>query len=261
MDLQLKGKGVLVTGANRGIGREIAVQFAREGANVAICARDAEQLAKAEDELRGYGGKVRAMQADLLDAAECRRVVEEAATAFGRLDVLVNNASVNARGTLMGADDDTLMQRVYVKTLGAMRCSRAAIPHLVKSGAGRIVCIGGSTAREPGNIPAGLANSALANFVKHLSDEVAQYRILVNIIHPSFCRTDRYPERLAARAKQLNCSLEEAEASFAREFPIGRIVEPSDIAPLVLFFASPHASAITGQAIGIDGGACRAVAY
>jgi 3-oxoacyl-[acyl-carrier protein] reductase len=261
MDLQLKGKGVLVTGGNRGIGKEIAMQFAREGANVAICARNAEELSRAGDELRAFGGKVHTMKADLLQAAECERVVEESASAFGRLDVLVNNASVNARGTLLGADDDTLMQRVYIKTLGAMRCSRAAIPHLRKTGGGSIVCIGGSTAREPGNIPAGLANSALANFAKHLSDEVAQYKILVNVIHPSFCKTDRYPERLAARAKQLGCSLEEAEASFAREFPIGRIVEPSDIAPLALFLSSPHASAITGQAIGVDGGACRAVIY
>jgi len=106
-----------------------------------------------------------------------------------------------------------------------------------------------------------LGNSALANFSKNLSDEVAADQILVNVVHPSFCKTDRYPERLAARAKERAISLAEAEASFAAEFPIGRIVEPADIAPLVLFLASKHASAITGQAIAVDGGAGRSIIY
>jgi NAD(P)-dependent dehydrogenase (short-subunit alcohol dehydrogenase family) len=90
---------------------------------------------------------------------------------------------------------------------------------------------------------------------------VAAERITANIVHPPFTKTDRYPARRAARAKQLGVSEEEAEASFAAQFPIGRIVEPSDIAPMVLFLASPHASAITGQSIAIDGGSTPGTYY
>ena len=83
----------------------------------------------------------------------------------------------------------------------------------------------------------------------------------MNVVHPPFTKTDRYPARLQARAEQLGVSLEEAEADFASSFPIGRIVEPSDIAPMVLFLASPGASAVTGQAIAVDGGSTQSVTY
>ena len=83
----------------------------------------------------------------------------------------------------------------------------------------------------------------------------------MNVVHPPFTKTDRYPARLQARAEQLNVSLEEAEASFVADFPIGRIVEPADIAPMVLFLASPQAAAVTGQAVAIDGGSSQIITY
>jgi 3-oxoacyl-[acyl-carrier protein] reductase len=263
MDLSLRGKAVLVTGGSRGIGRQIALAFAEEGADVAICARDRERLAKTGSELSAMGVRTRTLVADLFQEADCRRVVDETAKAFGQLDVLVNNASTNVAGSLLTAGDDVLMERLMVKTLATMRCARAAIPHLRRAGGGRIICIGGLAARNPGKagLPAGLGNAAVANFTKHLSDEVAADQILVNVVHPSFCKTDRYPGRVAARAKEQGISESEAEASLAAMFPIGRIVEPADIAPLVLFLASPHAGAITGQSIAVDGGLSRSVMY
>ncbi|MFH1604942.1 MAG: SDR family oxidoreductase [Pseudomonadota bacterium] len=261
MDLALQGKAVLVTGGNRGIGRQIALAFAEEGAQVAICGRDVEQLTKTGAEIRTLGGQVHTMVADLFQAADCQRAVDETAAQFGRLDILVNNASTDVSGTLLTADDDRLMEWVYGKTLGSMRCARAAVPHMRRVGSGRIICIGGLAARHAGGLPAGLGNSSLVNFAKNLSDEVAADQILVNVVHPSFCKTDRYPARLAARAKQRGISPAEAEASFIADFPIGRIVEPADIAPLVLFLASRHASAITGQSIAVDGGASRSIVY
>lgn len=263
MDLMLRGKAVLVTGGSRGIGRAIALAFAAEGASVAICARDQGRLEGALADLRALGGPSLALRADLFEAADCRRAVEETATAFGRLDILVSSASTNVSGTVLTAGDEQLMERVMGKTLASIRLSRAAVPHLRRAGGGRVICIGGTSSRVPAGatLPSGLGNSALCNFVRHLSDEVARDGITVNVVHPYFTKTDRYPERVAARSRQRGISPAEAEASFAAEFPIGRVVEPSDIAPLVLFLASPHASAITGQAIAVDGGAVRWVAY
>lgn len=263
MDLALRGKTVLVTGGSRGIGRQIALAFAGEGADVSICARNEEKLAQTGRELSAMNVRTQTLVADLFKAEDCRRVVEQTAQTFGRLDILVSNASTNVGGSLLSASDDVLMERIMGKTLATMRCARAAIPHMRRTGGGRIICIGGLAARNPGKngLPAGLGNAALANLSKHLSDEVAADGILVNVVHPSFCKTDRYPGRVAARAREMGISEGEAEASFAAMFPIGRIVEPTDIAPLVLFLASPYAGAITGQCIAVDGGLSRSVIY
>ena len=263
IDLQLNGKAVLVTGGNRGIGKAIALGFAGEGANVAICGRDESALGAAKAEIEAKGVQAVAVVADLFDAEGCKSAVAAATDAFGRLDVLVNNASTNIGGRLETLSDEQLMERVNGKTLASMRCCRAALPHLRASGSGRVICIGGSSARNVGvdGLPSGLGNAALANFVKQFSYEVAADGVTVNIVHPPFTKTDRYPARLEARAQKLGVSLEEAEASFTAGFPIGRIVEPGDIAPMVLFLASPQASAVTGQAVAVDGGATPYVAY
>ncbi len=263
IDLQLKGKSVLVTGGNRGIGRAIALAFASEGANVAICGRDAEALAATKSALEANGVKANAVTADLFTAEGCTRAVAAATEAFGGLDILINNASTNIGGRLETLTDEQLMERVNGKTLASMRCCRAALPHLRASSGGRVIIIGGTSTRNVGvdALPSGLGNASAANFSKQFSYEVASDGVTVNIVHPSFTKSDRYPDRRAARAKQRGISLEDAEASFASQFPIGRIVEPTDIAPMILFLASPHASAITGQSIAIDGGSTPTVVY
>ena len=155
------------------------------------------------------------------------------------------------------------------KTMGAIRCTRAALPALKAAGAGRIVNIGGSSARtvgrnrpgSPSGMPQGMGNSALANFTRHLAEEVARDGIVANIIHPSLTRTDRHIGRMERRAASAGISIEAAEAEIGTTFPIGRVPAPEDIVPLVLLFSFPLAGAITGQALAVDGGIGLSVQY
>ena len=272
MELKLRGAAVLVTGGSRGIGLALARGFAGEGARVAICSRDPGRLAESAAELRAAGAECLPLAADLFDPEACRRVVDDTAAAFGRLDVLVNNASTSVDRTpasLEEATDAQLTERFMGKTMAALRCSRAAIPHMRRGGGGRIVCIGGSSARSvfrgdelPGagsGLPQGLGNAALANFAKHLSEEVAADGIRVNVVHPHVTRTERHAGRVARLARERGITEAAAEAVIAANFPIGRVVEPADITPMVLLLASPLSDAITGQSIAIDGGALRAI--
>ena len=263
MDLGLKGKSVLVTGGNRGVGLAIALAFAAEGANVAICGRDKAALAEAEAKIAAKGVKAKAVAVDLFTAEGCKGAVQAAVDAFGGLYILVNNASTAVSGNIETLDDEGLMERLTGKTLAYMRCCRAALPHLRKSWHGRVICIGGTAARTAAAtaLPSALGNSSIVAFVEQFSGTVAAQGITANTVHPPFTKTDRYPKRLAARAKQLGVSEAQAEASFVKQFPIGRLVEPADIAPMVLFLASPHASAITGQSIAVDGGSTPGTYY
>ena len=272
MDLRLKDAAVLVTGGSRGIGLGIAMGFAAEGARVAICGRDAARLEQAVAEIRATGAQAVGIRADLFQADDCRLVVEQTVAAFGRLDVLVNNASTNVDRTpasLEEATDAQVMERFMGKTMGAIRCSRAALPALKAAGAGRIVNIGGSSARAVSRhragagsgLPQGLGNAALANFTRHLAEEVARDGIVVNIVHPSLTRTDRHIDRMARRAREGGTTVEQAEAEVGATFPIGRVPTPADIVPLVLLLCSPLAGAISGQAMAVDGGMGLAVQY
>jgi 3-oxoacyl-[acyl-carrier protein] reductase len=272
LDMGVAGKAVLVTGGSRGLGREIALAFAREGAKVAICARNEEQLRSTAREITALGVDANTIVADLDRANECERVVAETVRVFGRLDILVNNASSNVTypGSLEAASDELVMERVNGKALTAIRCSRAALPHLRKSGAGRIVCIGGmgarATTRRPGtmsssSMTAGIGNAAIVNFAKNLADEVARDGIVVNVIHPGAMRTERFPERLRVFAQTTGVTEAEAEAILADRIPIGRIVDPKDVAPLVVFLSSRLTGAVTGQTIAVDGGDSTLIVY
>jgi 3-oxoacyl-[acyl-carrier protein] reductase len=274
MDLNLRNAVVLITGASRGLGREFAIAFADEGARVAICARDSVKLEETAAAVRARGAECLALQADLLDGAACQRVVDQAAEHFGRLDVLVNNASASVDSTpksIEVATDAQVMARINGKMLVAVRCARAALPHMRKGGGGRIVNIGGTAGRtifRRGDMPSegsglaqGLGNSSLANFTKYLSEEVAADGIAVNIIHPHLIRTDRHRQRVAWLARQSGISEAAADAQMAAQIPIGRNLEISDVTPLVLLLASPLSAATTGQAIAVDGGALRGVNY
>jgi 3-oxoacyl-[acyl-carrier protein] reductase len=276
MDLQLRGKAVLITGGSRGIGRQIALTFAEEGAKVAICGRDQSQLDKTAQEIRDRGAEALGLRADLVDPGSAQHIVDETAAAFGGLNVLICSSSTGAVVDLPtrfeDTDDEQLMEHVYGKALPALRCTRAAIPHMRRTGGGAILYIVGTATRtvfrgmenrphEPAVLQTGLGCAMLTNFAKQVGEQVAGDSIMVNVIHPHITRTDRFAARIKMRAAYQDLTPEASEADMASYIPIGRILEPSDLAPLAVLLSSPLAGAITGQTIAVDGGACRTIIY
>ncbi len=269
-DLQLSGRAVLITGGSRGLGRALALACAQQGMRVAICARTRESLDEVAAAVRKGGAVCVPIVADLSESAGCRRAVETATEAFGTLDVLINNASTRVAGapaSIMDMDDAHLTARFMGKTMAAIHCAQAAVPVMRAAGEGRILCIGGTASRTalgPGDttaknsaLPQGLGNAALSNFCKYLSDEVAPDRITVNIVHPHTMYTARMVERALSIGEDEASVIERMTA----RIPLGRLITADDVVGIVLFLASPLASAITGQSIAVDGGALRGVVY
>jgi 3-oxoacyl-[acyl-carrier protein] reductase len=262
MELGLKGKTVLVTGGSKGIGRATARAMAAEGARVMICSRSAPALEEAAGAIRRETG-----QAVEIVAADLSRLegVESAAAAaiqrLGRLDVLVNNAGAIKGGDFLAIPDDEWMTGWSLKLLGYIRMARAVLPQMRTQGGGRIVNVVGMAARNPATtyMMGGAANAALINFTKALADLGAPSNILVTAVSPGPVKTDRWDslqrQQAAAAGKDLETFVKEGN----RNFPLGRIALPEEVADLVCFLASERASFLTGIAITVDGGMSRGV--
>jgi NAD(P)-dependent dehydrogenase (short-subunit alcohol dehydrogenase family) len=265
MDLGLAGRGVLVAGGSKGIGAVIARAFAQEGAQVAIGARRRADLeAMAKQLATETSARVLPIVLDVTDSKSAQAFVEEAKRAFGRVDVLVNCAVDvvgGGAGTPSDIPPDLLAEGINVKVLGALRMVQAALPSMRERRWGRIISLGGGAARQAGGVSAGVRNAALVAVTKNLALQVGRDGVTANVIHPGGVLTERNRPQIEARAAREGVSFEEAEARQAADVPLGRMVHPEDIAALALFLASPLAEAITGQAIGVDGGATRAIVY
>ncbi len=264
MELGLSGKISIITGGSKGIGRTTALALAREGSDVAICARGMEDLEDAAAEIRAQTGrKVLAVRADMSDTGDIKNLVSSTVAELGGVDILINNAVNSVAAPFMELADEDWLNHINVKVMGYVRCSREAIPHMINRGGGRIINIGGMAARSAGSLTNsnGVTNSAVSNIAKNLSDQVAKDGILVNCIHPGTTRTPRQDMVLERQARDANVSVAEAERRAVAGIPIGRMVEPEDIADLVLFLVSERSSAITGQTIAVEGGAGRGIHY
>src|SRR5438309_2598047 len=272
MDLGLHGKHAIVTGGSRGIGKAIARELAREGADVAIVARNKADLEASARELAAETNRrILPLAADVTSKEQVERMVAEAATQLGGLHILVNSGSApggsaTATGPIETVVDEDLLQDFNVKYVGALRCARAAIPYLKQHGWGRIINISGTNARNAGNLSGGARNGSLVHLTKTLAVQLGRYGITVNCIHPGTTRTERTPRLLAARAAELGVSADDVEKrDFAHDSPrgnaIGRMVDASEIAYLAVFLASDKAWAVTGELVVATGGAGRAVYY
>ena len=272
MDLGLREKRAIVTGGSLGIGKAIARELAREGADVAIVARTKDRLDAAARELHAETGRrVIPLVADVTSTAQVDAMVAQAAAQLGGLHILVNSGSApggsaTATGPIETVVDEDLLQDFNVKYVGALRCARAAIPYMKEQRWGRIINISGTNARNAGNLSGGARNTSLVHLSKTLAVQVGRFGITVNCVHPGTTRTERTPRLLAARAKELGISPEEVEPrDFAPDSPRGnaicRMVDAAEIAYVTAFLASDKAWAVSGELIVATGGAGRAVYY
>jgi NAD(P)-dependent dehydrogenase (short-subunit alcohol dehydrogenase family) len=262
MDLELRGKTALVTGASKGIGRAIAAGLAREGVRVAACARDKAALESAAAEIgRTAGVEVLAVPGDLSRLDEVNRVAETVKSRLGRIDILVNNAGAIRGGDFATIPDEQWAGDWSLKLLGYIRMARAVFPIMQAQGGGRVVNVVGAAARNPtkGYLPGGVANAGLINFTKGLADLGAPANILVTAVSPAATATSRWEMLMAQQAAAAGKTVEAYRAEVEGAYPLKRIARPEDIADLVCFLVSARASFLTGICITVDGGATRGV--
>ena len=266
MDLGLTGKVALVTGGNRGIGKAVVRQLAREGVDVAIAARDMMAAQAACSEIADETGRhVKAFKVDTGDDASVRAMVAAVAAEFGRIDILVNNAAQpggqSKPPALAEITNDAFFADMNVKVLGYIRCAREVVPHLKQQGAGRIINISGLAARSTGNIIGSVRNIGVAAMSKNLADELGPFGITVNCVHPKMTRTEKTAEVVERNAKAQGISAAEAEKRLGASSIIGRLITSEEVADVVAFLASPRSVAINGDSITVGGGAKGSIYY
>ncbi len=264
MDLGLKGKVALVTGASQGIGKEIALTLAQEGCHLAICARRKEALDSSAKEIRAKGVEVLAIQSDVTKLEDNQNFVSLAAKKFGRIDILVNNAGYGNASDPMELSEEVFRYHMDLMLFGPIQLSRAVVPYMRKQGWGRIINISSIFGKQPGNqLDYDSIKAALQMVTKDLSNHLAKDNILVNAVCPGPIRTPLWegPGALAERLGQhLGMSAPEVMKWFAEQnIPLGHHGDPEDIANLVAFLASDKAKFITGQAINVDGGMVKSL--
>lgn len=246
MDLGLKGKIALVTGATSGVGREIALGLAAEGARVAINYRtSADAAQRIVEEIAGKGGEAKAYRADVVDFAAVKSMIDQIVKDFGGLNILINNAGTAIRQRFVESTPEDWRRQIDACLYGAIHCCHAAAPHLENSKDGRIVGVVGDSSRvgETGLAIVAAARAGVIALMKSLAREFGRSGTTANTVSLGLVETQHDAEWVAANREKL-----------IRLYPLRRLGRAGDVAPMVTLLASPHAGWITGQVISISGG-------
>jgi len=255
MDLRLSNKVAIVLAASKGLGKASALALSAEGAKVIMGSRDADELNKAAEEImQQTGNQVIAIPVNVTDAAGVADFVAKSAEAFGRIDILLNNAGGPPFDKFENFNDEAWQQAFDLNLLSMARTARLVLPYMREAGGGRIINI------ISGSVKSVLANSVLSTamrmgvvgMAKLMADELGPYNITVNNIAPGLILTDRIKHTFPKDADPAEVMEQKAKA-----IPLGRIGKPEELAALVAFLASEQAAYISGQTIQVDGGAGR----
>jgi len=256
----MDGRSAIITGGSLGLGKAIATEYAKSGANVAIIARRQGPLDETKAEIEGVSdSKIVAIAADIRLAADCERAVTEAVAALGPIDILVNNAGTSQRGPFLDVSDELWQDDLDLKLFASIRLCRLVIPGMRERRWGRIINVLNVGAKTPPaeGAPTAVSRAAGMALMKVLANEGAAHNVLVNGMLVGKIRSDQWERRAAADPRGL--SLEEWYDDAGEEQPMGRLGLPEEFARMACFLASDAGSYINGAAINVDGGLCKAV--
>ncbi|WP_042456301.1 3-oxoacyl-[acyl-carrier-protein] reductase [Neobacillus dielmonensis] len=244
--MSLAGKAALVTGASRGIGREIALELARQGANVAVNFSGSEAKAnEVVEEIKNLGRDAFAIKCDVSNSEEVTEMVKAAIDRFGKLDILVNNAGITKDNLLMRMKEEDWDDVLNINLKGVFLCTKAVTRQMMKQRQGRIINIASivGVSGNPGQANYVAAKAGVIGLTKTTAKELASRNITVNAVAPGFISTDM-TDKLSEDVKQ----------EMLKQIPLARFGDPKDVAQVTAFLASDSASYMTGQTLHIDGG-------
>lgn len=255
MDLGLKDRVAVVTGGNRGIGYAISAALLAEGAHVVVASLDPARNAEAVGKLKP-NGRVMGVPTDLNDAAAVENLFKKTLAEFGRLDILINNATTISQGSFFAMTEESWDHAFDNKLRGTVRCIRQAIPPMRERKWGRIVNISGGAAWTPqlGAITTGMNNAAVQNLTVALANELGKDGILVNAIVPTAVRTERHDKNIRDAMAKTGQSEAEVLKPRVAKIPLGRMGTAEEIANVAVFLSSERASFVNGSAWAVDGG-------
>ena len=257
MDLKLDGKTALVTGGSEGIGKGIARALAKEGVDVAICARRPGPLEQTASEIaKETGRKIIAVPADLRQDKDAKNFIEQGHKALGRIDIMVNNAGAAPGGVIEHLTEADWERGLQLKFMGYVRCLRYVLPIMRAQGGGRVVNLIGNDGVKPSywEICPGAANAAGQNLTLSLAGQYGKDGISFVAVNPGPVRTERWVGLVKAMSRDMKISYEEADNLAPASIPLGRIAEVEEVANLVTILASPLMTMVNGTMIEIDGG-------
>ncbi len=254
--ITLSDQVVLVTGAGRGIGEAIAKMAANAGAKVVLAARSAGQLERVADEIVEAGGEAMAVPTDVTDEAALKALIETVTQAYGRLDVLVNNAGRGYVANLVMSKDAQVREVYDVNLFPVITLTRLAMRSMIRQKSGRVINISSVSAKTGAAYYSAYASSkaAVLGFTSSVAREVAKIGITVNAICPWHVDTELVREAMAKRAKLFGKDAEAYLAEITEESPQKRLISAEEVAGLAMFLMSPHGRGITGQALNVCGG-------
>ena len=249
----LNGKTALITGGGRGIGREIALTFARQGARIAVAARTADQV---EQVAREIGNNAIALVCDVSDSESVTRMFSDMRERLGDADILVNNAGIAESATLVNTTDELWHRHISINLSGTFYCTRAALPAMLKKGWGRVINVASIAAKTGAPYVSAYTASkhGVLGLTRTLALEVATAGITVNAICPGYVETEMVTRGIDQITKKTGRSPEEALEALKKMSPQNRLVTSEEVAALALLLASDEGRGINGQGINIDGG-------